>query len=207
MFNFREIFRIGIYDVEDEYISSYADGTAGINLKINFNHGLDERYVINTFVESISTGNVVNYGLLSILIYFLKNNVPVFARFVQFGAPSNIYTLNNIPLELAKHDNFTCYGTIEFSLETGGVPLNDTLNFQLTYLIPLGMADFASYDLLVDFIFPTHFLLYILVPVLLIWIFKPVFGLRFTEEELERDEKFLEYLQKPRRERVKESEN
>ncbi|NVM17975.1 MAG: hypothetical protein HWN80_09680 [Candidatus Lokiarchaeota archaeon] len=207
MFNFRDIFRIGIYDIEDDYSSSYTDGTAGINLHLNINHGSYESYVINTVIESISTGNVVNYGLLSIIIYCLKNNDPVFARSVQFGAPSSTYPVNNIPLKLAKHDNLTCYGTIEMSLETGGVPMNDTINFQLTYIIPLGLGDFSSYDLLIDFLFPSHFLLYIIVPVVLIWIFKPVFGLRFTKEDLERDEKFLEYLQNPPSRKRKESEN
>ena len=75
MFNFRNLFPIGIYNVEDDYINSYTDGTAGINLHLNFDHGADERCVINTYIESTSTGNVVNYGLLSIIIYFLREDI------------------------------------------------------------------------------------------------------------------------------------
>lgn len=207
MFNFRDIFHLGVFDIEDDYINSYTDGTAGISVHLNLNYESDERYVINTYIESISTGNVVNYGLLSIVIYCLNDNDPVFARLIPFGAPSSSYSLTNIPLKLAKHDNLTCYGTIEMSLETGGVPLNDTINFQLTFIVPLGLGDFSNFELLISFLFPSHFLLYIIVPVILIWIFKPIFGLKFTEEDLKRDEKFLEYLQNPPNRRRKESED
>lgn len=207
MFNFRDVFRFGIFDTEDNYINSYSDGTAGISVHLNLDHGSDERYITNTFIESISTENVVNYGLLSILILFFNDNDPVFVRSVQFSSPSSTYLFNDIPLELAKHDSLTCSGTIEMSLETGGVPLNDTIHFQLTFIVPVGLGDFSNFNLLVNFLLPSHFLLYIIIPVILLWIFKPVFGLRFTEEELKRDENFLEYLQNPPRKRVKESKN
>lgn len=207
LYDFREVFAIGVYNKEDDYINSYSDGTAGINLHLHLDRELDSRYNINTFIESISTGNVVNYGLLSINILYLNNNDFEFARSVQFGAPSSTYSVTSFRLALAKNDNLTCYGTIEMSLETGGVPINDTINFQLTFIVPLGIGDYQNIDLMINLFFPLHFLLYIFIPVILIWIFKPVLGLRYNKEDLKRDEKFWNYLSNQGNEEGKESKN
>jgi len=207
LYDFREVFAIGVYNKEDDYINSFSDGTAGINLHLHLDRDLDGRYTINTFIESISTGNVVNYGLLSINILYLNNDDIEFERSVQFGAPSSTYPVTSFRLALAKNDNLTCYGTIEMSLETGGVPINDTINFQLTFIVPLGIGDYMNLDLLINLFFPTHFLLYIIIPVILIWIFKPVLGLRYNKEDLKRDEKFWNYLENQGNEERKESKN
>ncbi len=207
MFNLRSIFGIGVYNIEDDYFNSYSDGTAGINLHLHLNRELDNRHTINTFIKPISTGNVINYGLLSITIHYLNDNEPVFGRSVQFSTPTNNYSVDRIPLDLVKYDNLTCYGTIEMSLETGGIPNNDTINFQLTLIVPLGVGDYMNLDLLINLFFPTHFHLYIIIPVILIWIFKPVLGFNFSEEDIKKDEKFLNYLQNQVMEKEKESKN
>jgi len=194
LYNFRDVFAIGIYNKEDDYINSYSDGTAGINLHLHLERVDGSRYTINTFIESISTGNVVNYGLLSVDILYLNNDDYAFARLVQFGAPSSTYPVSSFYIELAKNDNLTCYGTIEISLETGGVPINDTINFQLTFIVPTGMGDYQNIDMMINLFFPLHFLLYIIVPVILIWIFKPLLGLRYNEEDLKRDKKFWNFI-------------
>lgn len=207
MFDFRRVFGIGYYDTDNNYFNSYSDGTAGINLHLKFERLVDERYVINTFIETISTGDVVNYGLSSIIIYYVNDDAPVNAESSQFGTPRNNYSVYRFFLNLLKHNNFTCYGTIEMSLETGGVPINDTVNFQLTFVIPLGIEDYMNLDLMIYVLFFSHFFLYIIIPVVLIWIFKPAFGLTLSEEDLKRDELFMKYLRNQANEKRKESEN
>lgn len=205
-FNFRNIFGIGVYNTEDDYFNTYSDGTAGINLHLHLQRESEDRYVINTYIEPISTGNVVNYGLLSIIIYYFKDNAPVFAESVQFSTPSDRSVLS-LNLRLSKYDNFTCYGTIEMSLETGGIPINDTINFQLTFIVPLSEEDYMNIDLALYVLLFFQFFLYIIVPVVLIWIFKPIFGLKSSEEDKERDEKFFKYLLNQTNEKIEESKN
>jgi len=194
MFNFRTVFSIGVYNIEDNYFNSYSDGTAGINLHLHVKREVDKRYVVNTYIEPISTGNVVNYGFLSLNIHYFNDDAPVSADSVQFGTPRNNYSVYRFFLNLEKYNNFTCSGTIEISLETGGIPINDTIDFQLSFIIPLGIEDYANLDLMIYVLFFFHFFLYIIIPVVLIWIFKPVFGLTLTEEDIKRDELFLKYL-------------
>lgn len=207
MFDFRRVFGIGVYNTEDNYFNSYSDGTAGINLHLHLERVVDERYVITTFIEPISTGNVVNYGLLSLTIRYFNDNAPIKAESIQFGTPRSNYSVYRFFLNLLKHNNLTCYGTIEISLESGGIPINDTVNFQLTFIIPLGIEDYMNLDLVIYVLFFFHFFLYVIIPVVLIWIFKPVFGLTLSEEDIERDEIFFHYLRNQRTEKREESKN
>ena len=207
LFNFREFFGIGVYNIEDDYFNSYSDGTAGINLHLHLERVVDNRHTINTIIEPITTGLVVNYGFLSIVILYLNDNEPVNGESVQFGTPRSSYSDYGIRLDLEKHNNFTCNGIIEMSLETGGIPINETVNFQLTFIIPLGIGDYMNIELMIYLLLPLHFLLYIIIPVILIWIFKPVLGLRFSDEDIKRDTKFWNYLKNQGNEERKESKN
>ena len=207
IFNFRNIFGIGIYNIEDDYFNSYSDGTAGINLRLHINHEFDDRYSVYTFIEPISTGDVVNYGILSIIIHYFKGNTPVFATSIQFDTPINTYPEHRIGLNLFKNNKFTCYGTIEISLETGGIPINDTINFQLTFIVPISNEDYRNIDLALYVLLFFHFFLFVIIPVVLLWIFKPVLGLTYTEEDKKRDDKFRTYLRILANEKRKESKN
>ena len=207
IFNFRSIFGIGVHNIEDDYFNSYSDGTAGINLHLRFNREFGNRYAINTIIEPISTGDVVNYGIISIDIRYFNDNESVFGTLVQFDPPRSNYSVNEIFLNLFKYSNLTCYGTIEISLETGGTPINDTINFQLTFIVPLGAGDYTNIDLMIYSLMFFHLFLYIIIPVALIWIFRPVLRLTYDEEDEKRDKKFLNYLKDLVSEKRKESKH
>ena len=209
VFNFRNIFNIGIFNVEDDYYNTYSDGTAGINLHMHLNHHSDYQYYLYTFIEPISTNEVDNYGLLSITIYYFNNNEQIYTSMTTtlFDTPVNSsYPMGRIFVRsLTKDSNLTCYGVIEFSLETEGSPINDTINFQLTYIFPIGIEFYHNLDLVLYVLFFLQFFLFVIIPVILNWIFKPVFGLNLSEEDTKRDEKFVHFLQNQARIKKEES--
>lgn len=202
--NFKNVFGIGITNVEDDYYNSYSDGTAGINLHIRLDHQYENRYYLYTSIEPISTGNVANYGILSITLYYLNDNAFVYAKSIEFGTPLSSYSMDRIFLNLFKNNNLTCYGMIELSVETGGIPINVTINFQLTYIISVSLENYMDMDLGIYVLFFFQFFLYVIVPVVLNLIFRPVFGLHYSEEEIKRDEKYLQYLHDHLKEKRKE---
>lgn len=208
VFNLRNILGVGIFNVEDDYFNSYSDGTAGINMHLRFEHEVDTKYFLFTFIEPISTGSVANYGLLSINFYFLKDNEQKYATSIQFDTPQSTFSMNRIYLgKIDKYSNLTCYGMIELSLETGGIPINATINFQLTYIFPMGIEDYYNLDLVIYLLTFLQFFLYVIIPVTLNWIFKPIFGLKYSEDDMKRDERFLKYLHKHLEEKRKETKN
>jgi len=194
VFNFRNIFGIGVYDIKHDYANTYSDGTAGINLHIHFNHLIEYRYSIYMTVEKISTGNVVNHGFLSVFIVIYKQSENAYSTSIQSDTPINEFSVNKFYLSLKKYYNVTCCGTIMQSLETGGLPINDTINFKLTFIIPLSMREYYNIDLAIYTLFFFQFFLYVIVPVVLVWIFKPLLGYHYNEEEMKRDEQYLKYL-------------
>ena len=193
VFNFRNIFGVGIFNVEDDYINSYSDGTAGVNLHILLDHEDDNKYYLYTFIEPISTGNVANHGLLSMTIFYLKDNYHVYAKTLEFGTPLSSYT-DRLFLSVLKYNNITCYGNIELSLETGGIPITDTINFQLSYILPMGAEDYYNIDLMLFSLFFLPFFLSVIIPITLNYIFRPKLGFNYSEEEMKRDELYLKYL-------------
>jgi hypothetical protein len=52
-----------------------------------------------------------------------------------------------------------------------------------------------------------QFFLYVIIPVTLNWIFKPIFGLKYSEDDMKRDERFLKYLHEHLEEKRKETKN
>ena len=79
LFNFRDVFSIGIFNEENDFTNSYSDGTAGINVQLHFEHFIgsnqrySDRYSIDTFIEPISTGDVDNLGFISIDSIYLND--------------------------------------------------------------------------------------------------------------------------------------
>jgi hypothetical protein len=194
IFNARAIFGIGIFNVEDDYVKSYSGGTAGVNLHMLITHYEDNKYYLYTDIDSISTGSVANYGILSIAIHYLNDNSPIYTTTREFDIPLRSYAMNRLYIDIVKYDNITCYGTIELSLEAGGIPVNDTINFQLSYILPMGIEDYHNVELILYVLFFLPFFLPIVVVILLNWIFKPKLGFNYSEEEMKRDEQYLKYL-------------
>ena len=196
VFNFRSVFGVGIFNAEDDYINSYSDGTAGVNLHMRLEHHEDGKYYLYTFINPISTGNVANYGILSISAVYENNGGIIYVSGpIDFAIPYSSYTMQRLYLSVAKHNNITCHGTIELNVETGGIPINDTINFQLSYILPWGIEDYHNIDLILYTLFFFPFFLPIIFPIVLNWIYRPKFGLNYySEEDEKRDELYLKYL-------------
>lgn len=194
MFNFRSIFGIGIYNVEDSFFITYTDGNGGINLHLHLEHEVNDRYAISSWIEPMSTEDVVNYGLNSLNIQYLANNGIKYEDYLIFASPRVGYMYYSFRTDLIKNDNFTCRGTAEVALQAEGFPINETINFQLTFLIPLSRQDLINIDLAIYSLFFLYFFLYVIVPVVLVKIFKPVLGFKYREDDVRKDENFLNFI-------------
>jgi hypothetical protein len=194
MFNFRTVFRIGIYDIEEDFLNTYSDGEGGVNLKIELTHEVNNRYTIRSSINPKSTEDVINYGLLYVNIQFLRDNESKFGETLSYSNPSEGFSGYTIFLDLFQDSNFTCEGTAEVALQADGVPKNETVNFQLSFFPPLNREDFINIDLAIYSLFFVYFFLYIIIPLILLKIFKPVLGLKYREEDAKKDEKYLNFI-------------
>jgi len=203
MFNFRGFFQIGMYDIDDDFLINYSDGSGGLNVHMYVDYQVNGRYTINTYFSAIASGDVENNGIITLNMSYYEDTESHFPDYYEFYPfVENKTNIINIPLE--KDVNFSCIGVAEIQLVSEGVPHNETINFGLSLLIPLSRSDFIEIDLAIYVLFFLYFFSYIIIPIILLKVFKPTLGLKIKEEDMKKDDKFLGYIQKQANDKRKE---
>lgn len=204
MFSFNESFQIGRYTEEGDFNRSFTDGTAGVRVTLYLEYQNEEIYSVITTIIPISSGEIVNNGLLSIKLYYYTQGISILYIDSTWDPPSSDFS-HSTRFSLAKNNNITINGIAEVQCVVNEVLVNETISYTLTFIVPFGLKEFADLGLLVYVIFYLYLLLIPLTPFILVYIFKPLFGIKIDEETQKRDEKFLSYLGKIGEERQKEN--
>jgi len=204
MFSFNESFQIGRYTEEGDFNRSFTDGTAGVRVTLYLEYQNEEIYSVITTIIPISSGEIVNNGLLSIKLYYYTQGISILYIDSTWDPPSSDFS-HSTRFSLAKNNNITINGIAEVQCVVNEVLVNETISYTLTFIIPFGLKEFADLGLLVYVIFYLYLLLIPLTPFILVYIFKPLFGIKIDEETQKRDEKFLSYLGKIGKERQKKN--
>lgn len=204
MFSFNESFQIGRYTEEGDFNRSFTDGTAGVRVTLYLEYQNEEIYSVITTIIPISSGEIVNNGLLSIKLYYYTQGISILYIDSTWDPPSSDFS-HSTRFSLAKNNNITINGIAEVQCVVNEVLVNETISYTLTFIVPFGLKEFADLGLLVYVIFYLYLLLIPLTPFILVYIFKPLFGIKIDEETQKRDEKFLSYLGKIGKERQKKN--
>jgi hypothetical protein len=202
MFSFNESFQIGRYTEEGDFNRSFTDGTAGVRVTLYLEYQNEEIYSVITTIIPISSGEIVNNGLLSIKLYYYTQGISILYIDSTWDPPSSDFS-HSTRFSLAKNNNITINGIADVQCVVNEVLVNETISYTLTFIVPFGLKEFADLGLLVYVIFYLYLLLIPLTPFILVYIFKPLFGIKIDEETQKRDEKFLSYLGKIGKERQK----
>ncbi len=205
MFSFNESFQIGRYTEEADFNNSFTDGTVGIRVTLYLQYQNQENYDVRTTIIPISSGEIVNNGLISIELYYYTQGISRLFIDSTWDPPSSDFT-HPTRFTLAKNHNITINGIAEVQCVVNEVLVNETISYTLTFIVPLGLKEFADLDLQIYVLFYFYLLLIPLTPFILLYIFKPLFGIKIDEETQKRDEKFLSYLGRIGKERQKEEE-
>lgn len=207
MFNFREVFQVGRFTEVESSNIEFSDGTGGIQVILYLEYIDVDFYYIETIINPISSGKVVHNGLLALNHTYYSNSRSRRRMFLSWDPPSkNFY--DNIELFLSKNSVITINGSalVEFVVD-GTTIVNATISYDITFIIPLGLEDYQNLSLVIYVLFFGYFISIPLMPFLLSQIFKPVFGLNFDEDTLERNEKFTKYISEQAKEKQKEEAN
>ena len=203
MFNFNEAFQIGRYTEEANFNHSFTGGTAGVRVTFYIEYENNEIYNVRTTINPISSGGIVNYGLISINLWYYIQTVSKLHIDSTWDPPSSDFS-HSTRFILPKNYNITIKGNAEVQCLVNEVLVNETISYALTFIVPFGLKEFSDFDLVIYIIFYTYLLLIPLTPFILIQIFKPLFGLKIDKETQEKDEKFLSYLGRAGIEKQKE---
>jgi len=203
MFNFNEAFQIGRYTKEADFNHSFTGGTVGVRVTFFLEYQNNEIYDVRTTITPISSGGIVNYGLISINLMYYTQSISRLYIDSTWDPPSSDFS-HSTRFFLAKNHNITINGIAEVQCVINEVLVNETISYTLTFIVPLGLKEFNDLDLQIYVIFYLYLLLIPLTPFILTQIFKPLFGIKIDKETQKKDEKFLSYLGKTGREKQKE---
>ncbi|TKJ26972.1 MAG: hypothetical protein CEE42_03890 [Promethearchaeota archaeon Loki_b31] len=204
MFNFNESFQIGRYTEEADFNNSFTDGTVGVRVTLYLEYQNQEIYNVRTTIIPISSGEIVNNGLISIKLYYYTQSVSRLYIDSTWDPPSSDFS-HSTRVSLAKDYNITINGIAEVQCVVNEVLVNETISYTLTFIVPLGLKEFADLDLQIYVIFYLYLLLIPLTPFILLYIFKPLFGIKIDEETRKKDELFLSYFGRTDKEKQKEN--
>jgi hypothetical protein len=207
MFNFKGFFQIGFYSVEDDFTNEYSDGTGGFNVVLSLQYEELEFYIINADITPISSGDVINYGFLLVHHNFLQNEILRRETTLIFEPPGDIFN-DHTGLYLGLNDSLKIRGQAQVQCFVNGTTLvNDTISYEILFVIPIDREDMSNIDLMIYGLFFSYFIAIPAVPFILSQIFKPVFGVDFDSETLDKNKKFVNYLSEKAEEKRKEIDN
>ena len=207
MFNFKAFFEIGKYTIEDDFTNEYSDGTGGFHAVLTLQYEELEFYTINADITPISSGDVIHYGFLYAHNNFLKNNILRRESALTYDPPGDSFN-DHTGLYLALDDIIKIRGQMEVQCFVNGTTLvNDTINYEISFVIPIGRGDMSNIDLMIYALFFIYLLSIPAIPFVLSFIFKPVFGVDFDDETLNENKKFTSYLSEKAEEKRKETNN
>lgn len=204
MFNFNESFQIGRYTEEADFNHSFTDGTVGVRVTLYLEYKNQEVYSVRTTVIPISSGEIVKNGLISINLNYYTQSISRLYVDSTWDPPSSEFT-HSTRFPLDKNYNVTIIGNAEVQCVVNEVIVNETISYTLSFIVPFGLKEFTDLDLQIYVIFYLYLLLIPLTPFILVYIFKPLFGIKIDKETQERDEKFLSYLGRTVKEKQKEN--
>ena len=204
MFNSRSFFRIGIFTTEKNFDVDYINGTAGVKVILNIEHDRHYRYQVKAIMIPIYSGDVVNNSFMSINRSYFINNELKQTEYIIWDPPNNYF--DDITFfDLVKNDNLTYSGVAEVQSIANEIIQNDTIKFDISFIIPLGEDDYSNIALSLYGLFFLYLLSYLIVPFALLIIFKPVFGIHYDEHSHKRDKKFMRFISEKAKEKQKES--
>jgi hypothetical protein len=201
-------FGIGQYHKEKEYTSVHGNATVGIYIELDITltnfidvdiiSGTREEmygYTVITTMSMIASENVEPIGFIySVLIHY-QDDIAIEHDADSYDPPrDNLKFSTGYQMEKEAVCNSTGFVTYLFQMDS--IVSNETVVYFIDYIIPLGNLDYANFSLIFYSFLGLYLLLIVLVPFIFHKIIKPVFGIIIDEEDLEREIRFKEYVNK-----------
>ena len=206
--NAMKSFGIGRYHTEKEYLNNYGNGSVGIFIQLDLDltefTDIDiisgEKYthsgyeVTSTF-SMIASENIEPLGFIYRVLLHYRDEKAIEHDAGFLNPPRELLQFNTGYI-INKESICNSTGIVTYLFQIGSNVYNETTEYQITYVIPYGNLDYANFKLVFYTILGVYLLSIGLVPFFFKKLIKPTFGFVIEEEDLERDKKFREFVNK-----------
>lgn len=198
IFNLYNIFDVRHYNTKKNYTIDYSQGTGGIWLGFYLSHEVGDQFSGNLVFKTTSSGDVEVVGISSFNFNVYKDEDLSGSGYNTFIEPIEYYNYPLIINAVEKNHNISCRGNVDMKFNVGGVIQNETINFEISIIMPIDPAEIVNlHDIS---LFWVEILLIISLIVMISYIGKIIISekrkSRYSKEMKKRDEKFWDYIRK-----------
>ena len=201
-------FGIGRFHTEKEYLNYYGNESVGIYIQLDIvltefsdtdiisgQKVTQLGYDVTSSFSMIASENIEPLGFIFRVLLHYKNEKAVEHEAGYLNPPREFLRFNT---GYIMHKDTMCNSTglVTYLFQIDSNVYNETTEYQITYIIPYSNLEYANYNLVFYTMLGVYLLFIGLVPFIFKKLIKPTFGIEIDRDDLEREERFREYLNK-----------
>ncbi len=183
----------------ENYRTDYSDGYGELNMELRLEEIIEERYYyyISCHLTSGSAVEIVG-------IKHLNSSVDVLGLIIKsdvynWNPPQGSYSYRT-SVRLTKNDIITWKGSAEVQYISNSILQNETYNYIILILVPMGSQDYFNLQIVSNFVFFAWILAFPVLPILLNYIIKPSFSVPLDDETKKKQKKYFDFFRKTKKE-------
>ena len=194
--NFVEAVSFRDADSIENYRTYYSDGYGELNMELRLESFAEERYYYYISCH-LTTGSEVEI----VGIKFLNTSVDargliLKADVFNWDPPHEQYSYD-ATVRLTKNDVISWSGSAEVQYISNSLPRNETYNYILSIMVPMGSQDYFNLAIISNFVFFSWLLAFPVIPIVLNSIIKPSFGVSLDDDEARKlQKKYFDFIRK-----------
>ncbi|MFX0147640.1 MAG: hypothetical protein ACFE8E_07800 [Candidatus Hodarchaeota archaeon] len=198
IYNFRLIFGIGHYNINNNFNNDLVGGTGGLNVDFDLLITDDDRYTGTINFNTISSGSVDAIGIISITYNIYRNTQTIAYYTNSFDPPRIELRRVHNSLHCERENEIKCEGTATVRFLVGAVEQEEVINFELSIIIMLSSLEIEySWDVMVVWLQVFDYVvIFCLILILIRNIRRIKFEKQYTEEMRKEDEEFWKKIEK-----------
>lgn len=206
--NAMHTFGIGHYQTEKEYVKFYGNEIAGIHIELDITrirlwdidiisgeYAEEFGYMVNTSISMINSEIIQALGF-SYRLQIHRRDEKGIEYVIDTYDPPRDTVQHDTGYAMEKYAVCNSTGTVKYHFIMDSILYNETVQYFIDYIIPFNNLDYANFNLLFYSILGLYLLSIGLVPFIFFKIIKPIFGFEFDKDDLEREKRFREFVDK-----------
>jgi len=183
----------------ENYRTYYSDGYGELNMELRLEGFAEERYYYSISCHLTSGDGVEIVGIKHLNSSVDVRGLIIRSNILNWDPPNEQYSYE-ATVRLTKNDIISWSGSAEVQYISNSITRNETYNYILIILVPMGSQDYFNLAIISNFVFFSWLLAFPVIPILLNAIIKPSFGIPFDEEAKKKQKKYFDFFRKTKKE-------
>ncbi|MCK4287161.1 MAG: hypothetical protein KAX18_13210 [Candidatus Lokiarchaeota archaeon] len=183
----------------ENYRTYYSDGYGELNMELRLEGFAEERYYYSISCRLTSGSGVEIVGIILLNTSVDARGLILKADVFNWDPPHEQYSYD-ATVRLTKNDVISWSGSAEVQYISNSFTRNETYNYILRIMVPMGSQDYFNLAIISNFVFFSWLLAFPVIPIVLNSIIKPSFGVPFDEEARKKQKKYFDFFRKKQEE-------